>query len=459
MVQPTSEQLAAELTQLRAVNSELTRALEEARVRNADADPPERRTAGTDRRRGWGWTLLSATLILMGALTAPVAVVSTWAERELTDTAYFVDTFAPLAEDPAVQDFVASQAVAAIESQIDIEQIADDLFAGLDDLDLDPRAKDALGLLKAPAVSGVKGLISSTVTGFVRSDAFAAIWEDALTITHEQLVSTATGQNDAAIVIGQNQQVSLQLGPIIEAVKEQLVADGFAIAERVPAISRSIVIAESSSVGLYLTIYQIVVAVGVWLPWVSLLILAAGVVVARRRAIALAWASGALLASMVLAGSGVGIGQNIFVLAVSESIPQAAATVVYTGILGFVTSMIAVVGVLAATVLAITLLSGPWQWARTLRAYGAAGFAAIRASAERHGLTTGSAGEWIHRWRVLLRVLVGLAGAAFLVLNRPVTPGMVAWTAVIGIVVVAVLELASRPPGGHAAAATNPGRG
>jgi hypothetical protein len=300
----------------------------------------------------------------------------------------------------------------------------------------------------------VKGLISSTVTGFVRSDAFAAIWKDALTVTHKQLVSTATGQKDAAIAIGQNQGVSLQLGPIIQAVKEQLVADGFALADRVPAISRTIVIAESSSVAIYLAIYQIVVAVGIWLPWVALLILAAGVFLARRRALALAWASGSLLLSMALAGSGIGVGKNIFVLAVSSSIPQVAATVLYAEVLGFVTNMIVVVGVLAATVLTVTLFSGPWRWARTLRAHGSTGFAAIRKSAEQHGLSTGNTGEWMYRWRVLLRVVVGAACSAFLLISRPVTPGMIVVTAVSAVAVIAVIELASRPPRGEAAAAS-----
>lgn len=452
----TAEQLTGQLAELREANAELTRALEQERARSTVAPSRKPRAPREGRRRGWGWTLLSTTLIVVAALLSPVAIVSTWAHDELTDTALFVDTFAPLAKEPAVQEFIAAQTVTAIESQVDIDRIADDLFGGLDDLDLGPRAKDALELLKAPAVSGVKGLISTAVTDFVRSDAFAAIWEDALTITHTQLVSTATGQTDAAITVGQNQEINLQLGPIIQAVKEELVADGFALADRVPAIDRSIIIAESSSIGIYLAIYQIVVAVGIWLPWVSLLLLAAGVFVARRRALALAWASSALLLSMVLVGSGIGIGKNIFALAVSSSIPHAAAIVLYEHVLGFVTHMIVIVGILAATALTVTLLAGPWHWARILRARGAAFFAAIRNTAEQRGLSTGRTGEWIHRRRVLLRIIVGAATTGFLLANRPVTPGMIVWTAVCAVAIIAFVELVSRPP--QDAAATGPER-
>ncbi|MDQ0646251.1 hypothetical protein QFZ53_000447 [Microbacterium natoriense] len=442
----TDEQLIGQLAELRHANAQLMRALEQERAKTPDARSQEQDAPRESRRRGWGWTLLSTTLIVIGALLSPVAIVSTWAHDELTNTAYFVDTFAPLAKDPAVQDFITDETVVAIESQLDIDRIADDLFRGLDDLNLGSRAQDALGLLKAPAVSGVKGLINTAVTDFVRSDAFAAIWEDALAITHTQLVSTATGQGDAAITVGRNQEISLQLGPIIQAVKEELVADGFALGDRVPAIDRTIVIAESSSIGIYLAIYQIVIAAGIWLPWVSLLLLAAGVLVARRRALAQVWASSALLLSMVLVGGGIGIGENIFAVAVSSTLPHAAATVLYEHVLGFVTHMIVVVGVLAATALAVTLFAGPWRWARTLRAHGAALFAAIRLTAEQRGLSTGRTGERIYRWRVILRIIVGAASAAFLLANRPATPGMIVWTAICAIAVIALVELVSRPP-------------
>ncbi|MCI2958705.1 hypothetical protein MN032_13465 [Agromyces atrinae] len=437
------DDLAAALAALRAENAELTRQLAAERsVAEGEADPSRTRAP----RRGRGRAVLASVLVVLGTLLAPVAVVSTWAQRELTDTAYFVDTFAPLAEEPAVQAFVAAEAVTAIESAIDIDQIADDLFAGLEELELEPRAAAALGLLKAPAVSGVKGLIDSAVTEFVSSDAFAAIWEDALEVTHAQLVSTATGKADAAVTVGPNQELSLHLGPIIRAVREQLVAEGFALAADLPEISRTIVIAESSSVGLYLTIYQLVVAIGIWLPWISLLLLVAGVAVARRRSVALVWTAGALLVTMVLVGAGIGVGTNIFALAVSSAIPHDAAVVLYSGVLGFVSDIVTVVGVLAATVLVIALLNGPWSWARTVRRAADAVVDSARRRAESSGITTGAIGERIHDWRVPLRVVVGLGCAAFLVLARPLTPGEIIGTAIVGGVLVAILELVSRPP-------------
>ncbi|MBZ4486820.1 hypothetical protein LQ938_02810 [Microbacterium sp. cx-55] len=438
-MESTTEQLRAQLADLQTANDALRRELAQER----SGTRPERPARAA--RTAWGWAVLSAVLITVGAVVAPVAVVSAWANHDLTDTAYFVDTFAPLADDPAVQDFVAAEAVTAIESALDIEALADDLFSGLAGLDIDPRAKAALGLLQAPAVAGVEGMIQRTVTEFVRSDAFSQVWRQALTAAHTQLVNTATGQADAVITIGENQEVSLQLGPIIESVKQRLLDNGFALADRIPTISRTIVIAESSSAASYVALYQVVVAVGVWLPWVGLLLLAAGVLVARRRSLALLWASGALLLSMVLVGGGIGVGENLFAVEVASAIPHDAAVALYAGILGFVSSMVVVVGVLAATVFVVTLFAGPWQWARTVRGLGASGLAAIRNRAEAHGITTGRTGEWLYRWRMPLRIAVAALCAAFIVFTRPLTPGMIVWTAVIGVCVIGVMSVASRP--------------
>jgi hypothetical protein len=423
-----------------------------AALAEADAATHGAGTAGAQggasgrRKRGWGWTLLATVLVVIASLLAPVAVVSTWAQRELTDTQYFVDTFAPLVTKPAVQDLISAQTVAAIDANVDIEGITSQVFKGIEGLGLGDQATSALNTLQAPLVAGLKALISSTVTNFVRSGAFADIWRQALTTTHEQLLSTLSGDKNAAVTIGPNGQIGIQLAPIITAVKQRLVAQGFGFAQSIPTIDKTIVIAQSSAVTLYVGLYNLVVAVGIWLPWVVLVLLAAGVLVARRRVIALVWASVALGLSMVLVSVGIDVGKTVFQLSVADVIPADAAGVLYAGILGFVQSIAVAIAVLAITVLVVTVLSGPFRWARALRGYAGSGYAAARRGAQRHGITTGRTGDWIYRQRVLLRVIVGLAAAAIVVFARPLTPALIVWTAIVAVLVVAVLELLGRPP-------------
>ena len=59
--------------------------------------------------------------------------------------------------------------MAEINNAVDINAIADDLFTGIESLDLPPRAKSAIQLLQEPAVQGVNSLIQSTVDRFVQS--------------------------------------------------------------------------------------------------------------------------------------------------------------------------------------------------------------------------------------------------------------------------------------------------
>ena len=129
-------------------------------------------TAGP-KTRGRGWTVLAATLIILGLMLAPIAVVSGWMKNQLTDTEMFVSTFAPLAEDPAVQAFVADKVSTVIEEKIDIPSLMDDVFNGIRQLDLPPRAIAALGLLEGPATEGLQSLLDSTVQKVVSSDQFA----------------------------------------------------------------------------------------------------------------------------------------------------------------------------------------------------------------------------------------------------------------------------------------------
>ncbi|UOQ57831.1 hypothetical protein MUN78_03055 [Leucobacter allii] len=442
MAQSDADLLATEIAELKADNAALARELEQQRA-CGDAGP--RKRGARPRRLARG--ALATALILVGAVLAPVAVVSTWAHHQLTDTSFFVDTFAPLSHEPAVQDLVAAEVIAAIESEVDIDQIADDLFAGLGSLELGPRAVEALDLLEAPAVAGVKSLMRNTIHEFVASDAFSVIWRDALEVTHRQLVNTAAGTEDAAITIGQNQQLQLELGPVLQAVKTELVADGIPLAEHIPVIDRSIVLAEDTSIDLYLTVYQMVVATGIWLPWIMLLMLTAGVLIAPRRTLALAWASGGVLLAMVLTGNGLDIGTDVFALAVAHTVPHDAAVVLYDGVLGFVSDLLVALGTVAAVVLAVTLIAGPWPWARTLRGLVLGLIADRRRGMERRGITTGAFGERLAHWRRPLRFGVGAACAAFVLLVRPLTPAMTLWLTFLSVAAVLTLELLSRPAG------------
>ncbi|WP_353826800.1 hypothetical protein [Agromyces sp. SYSU T0242] len=437
------DQLRARIAQLEAENARL-RADAETRDLSSDVAAASAPTERAKRRRGR--TVGAVVMIVLGLLLAPVAVISAWARAELVDTDRFVATFGPLADDPEVQAFIADEVTVAIEDQVDIPQLTSDVFDGIRALDLPPRAEDALGLLEVPAAQGLQSLLSSTVDRVIASDAFADIWRASLTATHRQFTAALQGDPDAALEIGGDGTLSIQLGPIIEAVKQRLGDQGIGFAAAIPTIDRSVQIAQADSLVLVQTIYALAVAVGTWLPVLVLVLLAGGVVVAKRRSVALVWAAGGLAAVMLLTLAGFGTGRLFFVGTVSPSImPRGAAESLFGGLTELMVSTIAALTVLALAVAIIAWLSGGSSPARRLRGFADDGFGAVRGSAAAHGITTGRFGAGLHRWRVAAYAAIAVIAALVLLASRPLTVSTVVWTVVLALLAVLVVELLRRP--------------
>jgi hypothetical protein len=81
--------------------------------------------------------------------------------------------------------------------------------------------------------------------------------------------------------------VRVNLAPFIQTVKTQLVAAGFTLAERVPEVDVSFVLFQSQDITRARSGFNLLNTLGVWLPVLTLVLLALGVYVARdhRRAL------------------------------------------------------------------------------------------------------------------------------------------------------------------------------
>ena len=406
----------------------------------ATAEPASRKL------RTWPWTLLAVVLIVVGGLLAPLGIVAAWAKVELTDTDRFVAALAPLAKDPAIQGFVADEAANAVDEHIDVRQMTSEIIDGVTALGTGPLATKALESMKGPAAVGIQNLMHGTIDKFVGSDAFADAWRESLRVSHRQFAGVMQNDPNSALQVGQDGSLGIELSPVISAVKNALVGQGIDFARQIPDVNRTIVVARSDALPKIQLAYGLAVAAGSWLPWVSLGFLAAGVLVARRKAVALMWAAVALALVMALTLTALAVGKVVFISSVSPSpVPAGVADPMFTAVVGLLQTLCVALLALALAVAVVTWFAGPFRTPRSLRGHFEAGVQRLRAVAERNGISTGRTGEWLHHQRLLLRIAVAVGASLAILLIRPLTAGVIMWTLVIAVGVVLLLELIQRP--------------
>ena len=402
--------------------------------------------AGGQKAKGRLRASAAVILVLIGALLAPVAVIGTWARAQLVDTDRFVQTFAPLAQKPEVQSFVAKEVTNGIEQSVDIDAMVSDLFDGIAQLDLPPAAAQTLPLLEGTAANGVCSLIGSGVETVVESPQFASVWETTLRETHRRAVAVIQGDPNSMLQLSDDGTLSLSLGIVITEVKTALTNQGIGFADAIPVIDRSVPILASNSLVLVRTLYQVAITVGFWLPWVALGALVAGVLFARRRTRALSWAGASVAVSLLLLSAGIGIGKLVFLGAVSPSImPAATAEVLFVQLTELIASTLLALITLFVLIAVGAWLAGASRLAVATRGALESGFAAIRRAADARGLGSGATGRFVERWRSAILVLTVAAGVAVLFSIRPITFGAVVATLVCVLFVLCVAEVLRRP--------------
>ncbi|MBN9181274.1 MAG: hypothetical protein J0J00_12155, partial [Microbacterium sp.] len=304
----------------------------------------------------------------MAAVLVPVSIVAAWARAELVDEDRFVAMLGPLAREPSVQQLVIDQTMAAIEQKADFEQITGSVIDGVAGLGLPRRAADALDLLRQPAADGLRNLVQNAVTGIVESDAFANTWTTAVRGAHRVLTTTAMSDGGGIVVLTDD-GLGVELGPIVEQVKSGLTERGFGVARLIPSVDRTIIIGDGQAVVTTRLVYGVAVAVGTWLPFVTLALFVVGIFIARRRSLATV-GSGLAVA---LGGGSLALGLGVGALGVTAAaqnldLPPTAFGVVYAVLVSDMEHTAGVVAILGVFVAILGWALGGSVSGRRLRA-------------------------------------------------------------------------------------------
>jgi hypothetical protein len=427
----------AELVRLRA---------EVAELRGEKAVPAPR------RRPGWR-APVAATLIVVGCLLAPLSVLAVWTANQVSDTGRYVANVEPLIHDPAIQNALTDKITNQVTSNIHVTAYTDQAAALLTSKGL-PRVGALLKTFAPSISSAVTGFIHSAVHKLVTSPQFARAWVKANTVAHKELVIALSGQGNGTVGIS-NGQVTLDLGPFITTVKQDLVKRGFTLANSIPAIHPTFALFSAKYLVKARNAYRLINDLKYVLPILSVLLLGLGVYIARGHRRALIGAGLGLAGSMLLLGAGLLIFRGVYLNSVPASVlPADAAAALFDTFVRFIKQGLRTILVLGLVVAAGAFLVGPSVTAVKTRAGFASALGWVRAEGAHAGLRTGPVGTWTYTHKTALRIsAVALAALIFVFWGRPTALVVIGITIVL-LVVLGLIELIGRPASQPKAAST-----
>jgi hypothetical protein len=388
---------------------------------------------------------VATILIVIGCLLAPVSVLAVWVASEIGNTGRYVATVEPLVHDPAIQNALTDKITAEITTRLNVTSYADQAAAALSSRGL-PKLGTLLKSVAPSLASGTTGFIHSEVHKIVTGPRFAQAWVRANTVVHQELVKALSGQGASSVSV-KDGQVVVGLGPFIDVVKQDLVKRGFTLAGKIPAINPTLTLFSAKYLVKAQSAYRLINNLRIVLPVLTVLLLAAGVFVARGRRRALIGAGLGLAASMLVPAVGLYIFRGIYLNNVPSGVlPAGAAAALFDTLVGFIKQGLRTVLVAGLVVAAGAFLTGPSGAAVRTRSAFSSGLGRLRRG-ESAGGSTGPVGKWTYSHRRALRIsAVALAALIFVFWGQP-TAAVVIVIAILLLVVLALIELIGRAPG------------
>ncbi|MEU7516288.1 hypothetical protein AB0B13_30390 [Streptomyces sp. NPDC042898] len=349
----------------------------------------------------------AALLIVIGCVLTPLGIVASWTSDIVGDTDRYVQTVTPLASDPDVQAAVANRVTTAVMEHIDLNSLLEGVAP-----EQRPLLEKALGKLGDSLESAVGSFVHDRAQDVVASSAFQTIWVDANRAIHTSLDRALTGSDEGAVKI-ETDKVTIDLAPVIDRVKERLVDSGMTVAGKIPEIHTDFTVLQADDIGKVKTGFSLLQLMGVWLPVISVLLVAGGVLLAgRRRRALVAGALGVAVAAVVL-GVALTVFRTVYLNALPSGTSPAAAGSVYDTLVRYLRTSVRVYATLGVLLAIAAWISGPSRPATLVRGLWDSGISATRATADHAGLRTGPVGPFVRRFRTWITwILVAAAAAA-----------------------------------------------
>jgi hypothetical protein len=386
----------------------------------------------------------AVVVLVIAALLGGLAVVAGYLRSEVLDTDAYVQTVAPLAENPDVRDAIAHRLTTEIIVRTDINRIATNIANDLVAKGVPP----ALDNLVQPAVAGLTSFLQSKINELLATPQFQELWVNLNRAAHQSLVTNLTGRN-GRFVTSSGTTVTIDLGQVLAAIKDKLVDAGLTFVKSVPNVSIPYTLIESDQLPKIRTYARILDVVGLWLPYVALIVFLAGVLIApnRRRGAITGITMLGVFAVLLLAA--IAVARRVY----SDRLPPtvespAAALALFDAVTAFLIAALQAALAAILVALIVLLLAGPNRFAVWLRRQAGRALDATARALGRAGgwtLRIGSALKPVHRALEIGLLVIG--AVIYILANRPSPVGVVVLTACL-IAVFLLIEVFARvqPP-------------
>jgi len=440
------EETADEHAELERLRAEVRELREHGEPRATQGAGQGGEAGGKARHARGRWRApVAAVVITVGCVLAPVSVVAVWAANQVSNTDRYVANMAPLISEPPIQHALSARITSEIESRLNVGALVSSTSTELASAHL-PRLSALLQNFSGPITSGVNSLVGTTVSRAVASPAMAQVWVTANRTAHQGIVRVLSGQGNGSLSVV-NDNVVLNLGPLITQVKQDLVARGLTIADKIPTVNATFPLFAAPNLAKAQQGYRLLTTLKWVLPLLSIALLVAGVMIARRHRRGLIGAALGLAGSMLVLAIALAIARAIYLNSVPQSVlPSDAAGVLYDTLIRFVRDGLRVLLLVGLVVAAGAFLAGPSSAAVATRRGVRSGIGWLRDRSERAGLHPGPVSAWTSAHKRLLQVAaVGVVALIFVFWGQP-SLALVIWLVLLLLVALGVIELLGGRP-------------
>lgn len=276
-------------------------------------------------------SLAAFLVLLVAGLMVPAATAGWWLRDTVVPRNAYVDTVAPLAQDPDVQDAVRTKLI--------------------------EETTDSLGVVPPAIADQVEPLVRRAARSVVEGPAFEKAWKESNRAAHKQLVGALSGETDS-VGVRAGSTVELRLGPLGAAVRKEVDKAGLPFGGAIPETDTTYPLGTTADLGRSQTAFTLFKEYGRGLPVLTAVLLVVGLALARSRGTALAGT--AVVALLGLGGLWLALGsaRERYLSALPPAVPDTAGGAYFDVLFEGLYSLMTLVAAGSAVALVVGLLGG-----------------------------------------------------------------------------------------------------